>query len=72
MPSTFIKTFDTPTFKGTITIPLGLYIEGEFVDPVEGGIIEWVSGLHISSLLFISFMHSVVNPGTDYFVVDDS
>jgi aldehyde dehydrogenase (NAD+) len=40
MPSTFIKTFDTPTFKGTISVPLGLYINGEFVDPVEGGTLE--------------------------------
>jgi hypothetical protein len=40
MPSTFIKTFDTLTFKGTISVPLGLYINGEFVDPVEGGTLE--------------------------------
>lgn len=40
MPSTFTKTFDTPAYKGTVTIPLGLYINGEFVDPVEGGTIE--------------------------------
>ncbi|KAG1779901.1 putative 1-pyrroline-5-carboxylate dehydrogenase [Suillus placidus] len=43
MPSTFIKTFDTPAYKGTITIPLGLYINGEFVDPVEGGTIDVVN-----------------------------
>ncbi|KAH7890612.1 aldehyde dehydrogenase domain-containing protein [Phlebopus sp. FC_14] len=43
MPSTFTKTFDTPTYKGTVTIPLGLYINGEFVDPVEGGTIEVVN-----------------------------
>ncbi|KIJ08245.1 hypothetical protein PAXINDRAFT_18611 [Paxillus involutus ATCC 200175] len=43
MPSAFTKTFDTPTYKGTITIPLGLYINGEHVDPVEGGSIEVVN-----------------------------
>lgn len=43
MPSTFTKTFDTPAYKGTVTIPLGLYINGEFVDPVEGGTIDVVN-----------------------------
>ncbi|KAH0828790.1 aldehyde dehydrogenase domain-containing protein [Lanmaoa asiatica] len=43
MPATFTKTFDTPTYKGTITIPLGLYINGKHVDPVEGGSIEVVN-----------------------------
>ncbi|KAG2087476.1 aldehyde dehydrogenase domain-containing protein [Suillus cothurnatus] len=48
MPSTFTKTFDTPTYKGTVTIPLGLYINGEFVDPVEGGTIEQQESLQTS------------------------
>ncbi|KIJ07179.1 aldehyde dehydrogenase [Paxillus involutus ATCC 200175] len=43
MPSTYTKTFDTPTYKGTITIPLGLYINGEHVEPVEGGSIEVIN-----------------------------
>ncbi|KAG8221418.1 aldehyde dehydrogenase domain-containing protein [Butyriboletus roseoflavus] len=43
MPATFTKTFETPTYKGTITIPLGLYINGKHVDPVEGGSIEVVN-----------------------------
>ncbi|KAF8839025.1 aldehyde dehydrogenase [Paxillus ammoniavirescens] len=43
MPSAFTKTFDTPTYKGTITVPLGLYINGEHIDPVEGGTIEVVN-----------------------------
>lgn len=42
MPATFTKTFDTAVYKGTITIPLGLYINGKHVDPVEGGSIEYV------------------------------
>ncbi|KAF9238212.1 aldehyde dehydrogenase [Melanogaster broomeanus] len=43
MASTFTKTFDTPTYKGTITIPVGLYINGEHVDPIEGGTIEVIN-----------------------------
>ncbi|KAG1725501.1 GLE1-like protein-domain-containing protein [Suillus paluster] len=43
MPSTFTKTFDTLAFKGTVTISLGLYINGESVDPVEGGTIDVVN-----------------------------
>ncbi|KAG9310106.1 aldehyde dehydrogenase [Chiua virens] len=43
MPGSFTKTFDTPTYKGTVTIPLGLYINGKHVDPVEGGSIEIVN-----------------------------
>ncbi|KAF9223026.1 aldehyde dehydrogenase [Gyrodon lividus] len=43
MPSTFTKILETPTYKGTITVPLGLYINGEHVDPVEGGFIEVVN-----------------------------
>ncbi|GBE83712.1 Aldehyde dehydrogenase [Sparassis crispa] len=30
----------SPAYKGTVTFPLGLYINGEFVDPVEGGTID--------------------------------
>ncbi|CCM06719.1 uncharacterized protein FIBRA_09010 [Fibroporia radiculosa] len=43
MPSTYTLHFDTPAFKGDVTIPLGLYINGEFIDPVEGGTIEVVN-----------------------------
>ncbi|KAH7915503.1 aldehyde dehydrogenase domain-containing protein [Hygrophoropsis aurantiaca] len=43
MPSTYTQTFDTAAYKGTVTIPLGLYINGEHVDPVEGGTIEVVN-----------------------------
>ena len=40
MPSTFTHHFDTAAYKGTVSVPLGLYINGEFVDPVEKGTIE--------------------------------
>ncbi|KAG1838885.1 Aldehyde/histidinol dehydrogenase [Suillus subluteus] len=42
-------TFDTSAYKGTITIPLGLYIDGQFVDPVEGGTIETKADIDIAS-----------------------
>jgi aldehyde dehydrogenase (NAD+) len=42
MPETFTYQFDTPTFKGTSVVHTGLFINGEFVDPVEKGTIEFV------------------------------
>ncbi|KAH9920551.1 aldehyde dehydrogenase [Epithele typhae] len=32
MPETFKHTFDTPVFKGDVAVPLGLYIDGKWVD----------------------------------------
>ncbi|KAF7347270.1 Aldehyde dehydrogenase [Mycena venus] len=32
MPGTFSHQFDTPSYKGTITVPTGLFIGGAFVD----------------------------------------
>ncbi|KAI0638767.1 aldehyde dehydrogenase [Trametes polyzona] len=32
MPETFVHKFDTPVFKGEVSVPLGLYINGKFVD----------------------------------------
>ncbi|KAL6303078.1 aldehyde dehydrogenase domain-containing protein [Sparassis latifolia] len=43
MPDTFTYQFDTAAYKGTVTVPLGLYINDEFVDPVEGGTIDVVN-----------------------------
>ncbi|KAF9016057.1 aldehyde dehydrogenase [Hymenopellis radicata] len=40
MPSTFQQTLDTPTYKGTVNINTGLFINGKFVDPVKGGSID--------------------------------
>lgn len=40
MPSTFTYQFDTPTYKGTSTVPTGLFINGKFVEPIEKGTIE--------------------------------
>ncbi|KAK0235389.1 aldehyde dehydrogenase [Armillaria nabsnona] len=40
MTQVFTHTFDTPTFKGTAQVNTGLFINGKFVDPIEGGSIE--------------------------------
>ena len=41
MPETYVHKFDTPVFKGEISIPLGLYIDGKFVDGANGTFIEY-------------------------------
>ncbi|TFK33776.1 aldehyde dehydrogenase [Crucibulum laeve] len=43
MPSTFSYTFDTPAYKGTATINTGLFIGGEWVDPVEPATIDVIN-----------------------------
>lgn len=42
MPETFVKQFDTPAFKGEVSCPLGLYINGKFVDGSNNTTIEYV------------------------------
>ena len=37
MPQEFTTTLDTPVFKGKLSVNTGLFINGKFVDPVEGG-----------------------------------
>ncbi|KAF8805640.1 aldehyde dehydrogenase [Phlegmacium glaucopus] len=37
MPGTYTHKFDTPAYKGEVTINTGLFIGGQWVDPVEGG-----------------------------------
>lgn len=43
MPSTFTHNFDTPAFKGSTTLNTGLFINGQWVDPVDNGTIEVVN-----------------------------
>nr|ADY86395.1 aldehyde dehydrogenase [Tricholoma vaccinum] len=43
MPGTFTRHFDTPAFKGTSTINTGLFINGQWVDPVEPATIDIVN-----------------------------
>ncbi|KAF9238213.1 putative 1-pyrroline-5-carboxylate dehydrogenase [Melanogaster broomeanus] len=45
MPSTFATTFDTPTYKGAITIPLGLYINGQTRRPRR----RWLYRNHVAA-----------------------
>jgi hypothetical protein len=49
MPTSFSYEFDTPVFKGKTSFETGLFIDGKFVDGVEGGTIEYVP---IVSLLY--------------------
>lgn len=37
MPATYTHEFKTPAFTGKATLNTGLFIDGEWVDPVEGG-----------------------------------
>ncbi|KAF9447328.1 NAD-dependent aldehyde dehydrogenase [Macrolepiota fuliginosa MF-IS2] len=37
MVATYTHHFDTPLYKGNLTIHTGLYIDGKWVDPIEGG-----------------------------------
>ncbi|KAJ7584420.1 aldehyde dehydrogenase [Mycena floridula] len=43
MPSTFEYKFDTPAFKGTTSFNTGLFINGKFVDSVDGDKIDVVN-----------------------------
>lgn len=40
MSETFTYKFDTPTFKGEVSVPLGLYIDGKWVNGADGTTIE--------------------------------
>ena len=42
MPGTYTHKFDTAVYKGEVTINTGLFINGQFVDPVDGETIEYV------------------------------
>ena len=43
MPSVFTYQFDNAFFKGTTTVNTGLFINGKFVDSVDGATIEYVA-----------------------------
>ena len=40
MPDTFSYSFDTRAYKGDVTVPLGLYIGGKWVDGSDKTTIE--------------------------------
>ncbi|TFK83984.1 Aldedh-domain-containing protein, partial [Polyporus arcularius HHB13444] len=43
MPQTFVHKFDTPVFKGEVSVPLGLYIDGKWVDGADGTTIDVIN-----------------------------
>ena len=40
--TTFTYEFNTPSFKGKVDFPTGVFLNGEFVDGSEKGTIEYV------------------------------
>ncbi|KAK0450315.1 aldehyde dehydrogenase [Desarmillaria tabescens] len=54
MSQTFTYDFDTPTFKGTTKVNTGLFINGKFVDPAEGGSIEVVNPATGKTITFVA------------------
>ena len=42
MPSVFTRQFDTPLYKGSVSVNTGLFINGQFVDPIDKETIECV------------------------------
>lgn len=42
MPGTFSHQFDTATYKGAAKVNTGLFINGQFVDSVDGATFEYV------------------------------
>ena len=45
MSPTFTRDIDAPTYKGTISVNTGLFINGKFVDAVGGTTVEYVTML---------------------------
>ena len=43
MPQIFTRTLQTKSFNGTISVNTGLFINGKWVDAVDGGTIEYVT-----------------------------
>jgi aldehyde dehydrogenase (NAD+) len=43
MASAFTHQFDTLVYKGTVTFPTQLFINGEFADPLKKGTVECAS-----------------------------
>jgi aldehyde dehydrogenase (NAD+) len=45
MPAVFTYQFDSSLFKGTVNVNTGLFINGQFVDSVDGATFEYVAKL---------------------------
>lgn len=46
MPGTFTHQFDTALYKGSVTVNTGLFIGGQFVDPIDKETIEYVAPVY--------------------------
>ena len=42
MPSIYTQAFSSPVYNGKISVNTGLFINGQWVDPIEKGTIEYV------------------------------
>ena len=51
MPGTFTHQFATDLYKGSVTVNTGLFINGKFVDSVDGETIEYVTELNCSCIM---------------------
>ena len=49
MPAVFTHQFNTPTYKGTAKVNTGLFINGKFVDSVDGATFEYAR--HVFALI---------------------
>lgn len=54
MASTFTHQFDTPVYTGAVTFPTQLFINGEFVDPFNKGMIECASSNQYKWLIILT------------------
>ena len=50
MPQTFTHQIDSPLYKGKVSLNTGLFINGQFVDSVDGETLEYVSRLSSDQL----------------------
>ncbi|KAF9030218.1 aldehyde dehydrogenase [Hymenopellis radicata] len=54
MPQTFTHEFDTPVYKGKTSFPTGIFINGEFVDGSDGGMIDVLNPADTSLITQVS------------------
>ena len=58
MPQVLNYEFNTAAYTGKTTVNTGLFIDGKWVDPIQGGIIEYEHSIptHVLSLTCGSFV----------------
>lgn len=63
--ATYTHQFDTPAYKGTVTVNTGLFIDGKFVEPLAKETIEYVlSDVIIAVTNSDAALSRIINPGT--------